>query len=301
MTTRDAVPSTAAFLSTAPTPTLPPSARFSVEVESVDFKFSSAHFVASRGFRERLHGHNYTVKVALEGKRVNLDGYVIDFGDVKDVTKRVCKGLNEKVLVPVNSDVLRIYYRDLSGPDNFGALLAMGQEGVGRGEAAGGSSERSRTRSEEESSSREGGPTTLRPGDSTSCAAVGNISQGLDGLGLVCGEAVVSAADEPELLITPRDDVFRRKKFWPTPCGRQVEIVTETGGFFSLPERDCCLLPIDHTTAEELAVFLWRKIHDELLQVLKCDSLKESRGIEVMEIAVAERPIQKAYYKREVR
>lgn len=33
-----------------------------------DFKFSSSHFVAFDGFRERLHGHNYTCAVRLKGE-----------------------------------------------------------------------------------------------------------------------------------------------------------------------------------------------------------------------------------------
>ena len=30
-------------------------------------KFSAAHFIAYRGFREPLHGHNYQVSVQVEG------------------------------------------------------------------------------------------------------------------------------------------------------------------------------------------------------------------------------------------
>ena len=48
-------------------------------MESADFKFSSGHFVASPGFRERLHGHNYTGKVRLDGELCH-DGHVIAFG-----------------------------------------------------------------------------------------------------------------------------------------------------------------------------------------------------------------------------
>eukprot|EP00397_Hematodinium_sp_SG-2012_P062573 GEMP01084731.1.p1 GENE.GEMP01084731.1~~GEMP01084731.1.p1 ORF type:complete len:154 (+),score=29.18 GEMP01084731.1:97-558(+) len=78
-----------------------------VEVASPDFKFSCAHFVAFKGFRERLHGHNYTVQVRISGVLCS-DGYVIDFGDVKKVTKAVCRELNEYVLIPMKSDVLQI-------------------------------------------------------------------------------------------------------------------------------------------------------------------------------------------------
>ena len=42
--------------------------KYSVFVAKADFKFNAAHFVAYKGFRERLHGHNYTVGVRLEAE-----------------------------------------------------------------------------------------------------------------------------------------------------------------------------------------------------------------------------------------
>ncbi len=36
---------------------------FEVVIAKPDFKFNSAHFIAFKGFREKLHGHNYTVSV----------------------------------------------------------------------------------------------------------------------------------------------------------------------------------------------------------------------------------------------
>jgi len=35
---------------------------FEVSVSREDIKFHCAHFVAYKGFRERLHGHNYTLR-----------------------------------------------------------------------------------------------------------------------------------------------------------------------------------------------------------------------------------------------
>lgn len=80
---------------------------FEVYVSKESFKFNAAHFVAFQGFRERLHGHNYTVGVRLLGSRqISSDGYVLDFGDVKKVVKVVCKNLNERFLCPTKSDVI---------------------------------------------------------------------------------------------------------------------------------------------------------------------------------------------------
>lgn len=49
------------------------------------------------------------MSVRLLGKRkIGADGYVIDFGCVKDVTKKVCKELNEHFLCPALSNVMEI-------------------------------------------------------------------------------------------------------------------------------------------------------------------------------------------------
>jgi len=78
---------------------------FEVYVSKDSFKFNAAHFIAYRGFRERLHGHNYRVSVRMEGP-VGGDGYVVDFGDIKRAARDVCAALNERVIVPMLSDVI---------------------------------------------------------------------------------------------------------------------------------------------------------------------------------------------------
>jgi 6-pyruvoyltetrahydropterin/6-carboxytetrahydropterin synthase len=50
-------------------------------VSTPELKFNCAHFIAFLGFRERLHGHNYTMSVRVSGE-IGDDGYVIDFGYV---------------------------------------------------------------------------------------------------------------------------------------------------------------------------------------------------------------------------
>jgi 6-pyruvoyltetrahydropterin/6-carboxytetrahydropterin synthase len=82
---------------------------FEVYVSKETFKFNAAHFVAFKGYRERLHGHNYRVGVRLLGTRqVGADGYLIDFGNIKECCKKVCKKLNEHFICPIYSDVLTI-------------------------------------------------------------------------------------------------------------------------------------------------------------------------------------------------
>lgn len=80
---------------------------FKVHVEKDYLKFNAAHFIAYQGFREALHGHNYRVSVEIEGSLTD-QGYVLDFGIVKEVAKRVCARLNEKTIIPARSDCLAI-------------------------------------------------------------------------------------------------------------------------------------------------------------------------------------------------
>ena len=84
---------------------------FEVFISKADFKFNCAHFIAYKGFRERLHGHNYTVSINAignSGLSLNEDGYLIDFGDIKAGTRKICKELNEYFICPMRSDVIDI-------------------------------------------------------------------------------------------------------------------------------------------------------------------------------------------------
>ena len=155
-------------------------------IQGEDMKFCCAHFVAYRGFRERLHGHNYTVKLKLSGD-LGPDGYIIDFGIVKRSLRGCCKQLNEYLIVPMKSDVLEVTIKN-----------------------------------------------------------------------------------------------------------EQVEIVAkETNSFFSLPKKDCVLLPIVHSTAEEIAEYLWYQVKADL-----SDELLEVRGVVWMEVQVFERPTQGAVFRK---
>lgn len=160
--------------------------RFQVHVFKDYLKFSAAHFIAYKGFREALHGHNYQVSVRVEGG-LGADGYVLDFGLVKEAARRVCVELDEKVLLPAASDCLRL-------------------------ERAGG---------------------------------------------------VVAA-------------------------------VYEDGSRFAFPESDVVLLPIVHTSAEELARHVLRRIRAELPDL-------ERRGAQWVEVGVGEAPGQVAYCREELR
>jgi 6-pyruvoyltetrahydropterin/6-carboxytetrahydropterin synthase len=84
------------------------SRRFSIEVAKDYFNFASAHFlIFADGKRERLHGHNYQVSVAMEGE-LDRAGVVLDFISFKPLVKRVCDDLDHRTLIQTASPMLKI-------------------------------------------------------------------------------------------------------------------------------------------------------------------------------------------------
>lgn len=88
---------------------------FKVHVTKDYLKFNAAHFIAYPGFREALHGHNYRVSVDIEG-RLSAQGYVVDFGIVKKAARAICDRLNERLILPMQSDCLGFR---VAGPQIF--------------------------------------------------------------------------------------------------------------------------------------------------------------------------------------
>jgi 6-pyruvoyltetrahydropterin/6-carboxytetrahydropterin synthase len=78
-------------------------ASFAIQVAKENLKFSAAHFIAYPGFREALHGHNYQLGARVEG-RLGQMGYVLDFGVVKKLLKAIADRLDERTIIPLNSD-----------------------------------------------------------------------------------------------------------------------------------------------------------------------------------------------------
>jgi 6-pyruvoyl-tetrahydropterin synthase len=159
--------------------------RYSVIVTKDYLKFSAAHFIAYPGFRERLHGHNYQLTVRVEAE-LGADGYVLDFGTVKRSAKALCDELDERVIVPGESE----------------------------------------------------------------CVAV-HVADGM------------------------------------------VEMATEDGERFVFPEGDCRVLPVAHSSAEELAAYLLDRLRTMLAREVP------TRTIRVLEVGVAEAPGQVAYCRAE--
>ncbi|MBI3246620.1 MAG: 6-carboxytetrahydropterin synthase [Deltaproteobacteria bacterium] len=83
---------------------------FSVSIGKEMLRFTAAHFIAFRGFREPLHGHTYQAQVTVSGP-VGPDGYVVDFLVLKKVAEEECAQLHFRTLLPRESDCLTIEER----------------------------------------------------------------------------------------------------------------------------------------------------------------------------------------------
>jgi 6-pyruvoyltetrahydropterin/6-carboxytetrahydropterin synthase len=77
---------------------------YSVRVEA---DFAAAHFLSRyHGKCEKLHGHNYRVRLWARGVDLDEGGMLVDFAVLKDALKRVCSSLDHTNLNdnPVFSD-----------------------------------------------------------------------------------------------------------------------------------------------------------------------------------------------------
>lgn len=78
-----------------------------VLIERGNLGFSSAHFITFEGQCEPLHGHNYGVRVEVEGS-LTPDSYVLDFVVLKNIVRALCKEWDHRFLLPVNNPHLDI-------------------------------------------------------------------------------------------------------------------------------------------------------------------------------------------------
>ncbi|HET9599186.1 MAG TPA: 6-carboxytetrahydropterin synthase QueD [Anaeromyxobacteraceae bacterium] len=58
---------------------------------SKDFVFSAAHQIRMHGGKcERLHGHNWRIRVHARASRLNRIGMVVDFADLQSIVADLC-------------------------------------------------------------------------------------------------------------------------------------------------------------------------------------------------------------------
>jgi len=82
---------------------------FSVSVAKDYLVFASAHFITFAGHRcEGLHGHNYRVRVTVEGG-LDVDAwFVFDFVVLKRLMKELCDEIDHKVLLPLENPKIQV-------------------------------------------------------------------------------------------------------------------------------------------------------------------------------------------------
>ena len=82
---------------------------FKVAVAKDNHVFAAAHFITFPGHRcERLHGHNYRTRVAVEGG-LNPEAYfVLDFSDLKQLTRRLVDEIDHRVLLPLHNPKIQV-------------------------------------------------------------------------------------------------------------------------------------------------------------------------------------------------
>ncbi len=69
---------------------------FQVTVEDT---FAAGHFLRNyKGKCENPHGHNYKVRVTLQGQDLDKAGLLLDFKDLKDVMKHVIDRLDHQMI-----------------------------------------------------------------------------------------------------------------------------------------------------------------------------------------------------------
>jgi 6-pyruvoyltetrahydropterin/6-carboxytetrahydropterin synthase len=75
-------------------------ATFRVDVTKEQFVFSAAHFITFAGdICERIHGHNYGVRVSVEAP-LDENQYVVDFIALRDAVLAETQSLDHHVILP---------------------------------------------------------------------------------------------------------------------------------------------------------------------------------------------------------
>lgn len=86
-------------------------AAWAVNVTKDHLVFSAAHFITYSGHLcEALHGHNYRVRIRLEGD-LDENFYVFDFTHLKRLMKEVVDELDHRVLLPTMSPRINLRER----------------------------------------------------------------------------------------------------------------------------------------------------------------------------------------------
>lgn len=95
---------------------------FTVHLAKEPFKFSCSHFtILAADQAERLHGHNYQLRVDLSVGELDPQlGFAFDFNSAKPLIRSFCDELDERILIPTRSPYLKVIEQSGSLDVRFG-------------------------------------------------------------------------------------------------------------------------------------------------------------------------------------
>ncbi len=91
-------------------------------------KWSAAHIIPNHPKCGRLHGHDYVLSVRIDiedndsiKNTLSQQGYILDFGDIKDIAKEVIKEMDHHFLLPIKHNLININGEDYA--EYYGIVL----------------------------------------------------------------------------------------------------------------------------------------------------------------------------------
>jgi 6-pyruvoyltetrahydropterin/6-carboxytetrahydropterin synthase len=100
--------------------------RWGVRLAKQGFRFDAAHFIVfGDGSREPLHGHNYQVRLCLEGL-LDADGMVADFTRVKPIVRGICDEFDHLTILQTRCERLRL--TDVPGERDHLRISGAGED-----------------------------------------------------------------------------------------------------------------------------------------------------------------------------
>ncbi len=92
---------------------------------SVEETFAAGHALRNyKGKCENVHGHNYRVRVSLEGTELDAAGLLVDFGEIKRVLRDIIERLDHRFindvppfdnLNPSAENMARYFFEEMAG------------------------------------------------------------------------------------------------------------------------------------------------------------------------------------------
>ena len=92
---------------------------------TVERTFAAGHYLRNyKGKCENPHGHNYKIRVTLQGRELDSAGLLLDFKDLKSVMKKTIERLDHqmlndiepfKVLNPSAENIAKYFYDQTNG------------------------------------------------------------------------------------------------------------------------------------------------------------------------------------------